>query len=360
MRSARDWPRRLRLLALLGTCLALPPWGVVAHAGDALGERIVRGRVYNIDRGEGVPVASAVVSFRNLDASGPDASGLAVTDANGNFAFALALSSTDLVRLRASAPGFAPYTTSARADTLVGRTPAIEMGIGEAQPDRYRIRGHVSDGSRCQVDGGDAPVRLRRTGRTTRTSSTGNLYFGGVEDGDYALIIGRESLEVPVVIDGYDAEVQVCLTCPGLPSLDPPAGRQGATVFVSGDPCGALAPGRLATIYFDDVVVARTEAGQQGNFRVGISVPRAAAPGPHRVRVFGEDVAEIASATFVVDAVCRGDCDYDGEVAISELLRGVALALGNEVAACAAYGDPVSIDQLVGAVDNALSGCDEP
>jgi hypothetical protein len=48
-------------------------------------------------------------------------------------------------------------------------------------------------------------------------------------------------------------------------------------------------------------------------------------------------------------------------VTINELLRGVALALGTSTLPCPAYGSaPVTIDQLITAVDRALNGCDQP
>ena len=60
--------------------------------------------------------------------------------------------------------------------------------------------------------------------------------------------------------------------------------------------------------------------------------------------------------------VCIGDCGMDGTVTISELIRGVRIALGSaEVDACPAFdsnGDQaVTINELVSAVRNALNGC---
>lgn len=57
---------------------------------------------------------------------------------------------------------------------------------------------------------------------------------------------------------------------------------------------------------------------------------------------------------------CAGDCDGDGTVAVSEVIRLVALALGQAAADC---GSPpavavcVAIDDVVRAVGNALAGC---
>ncbi len=60
-------------------------------------------------------------------------------------------------------------------------------------------------------------------------------------------------------------------------------------------------------------------------------------------------------------AQCTGDCDGDGMVTIAELMRGVALALGQTPAGdCAAYtpcaAAPVCIDGLLAAVGHALAG----
>ena len=58
--------------------------------------------------------------------------------------------------------------------------------------------------------------------------------------------------------------------------------------------------------------------------------------------------------------ICAGDCDGDGTVAVSEVVRLVALALGQAAADC---GSPpavavcVAIDDVVRAVGNALAGC---
>jgi YVTN family beta-propeller protein len=59
---------------------------------------------------------------------------------------------------------------------------------------------------------------------------------------------------------------------------------------------------------------------------------------------------------------CAGDCDGDGEVSISELIRGVNIALGNDpVSNCPAFdtsGDgEVAISEIIAAVNAALSGC---
>jgi hypothetical protein len=69
----------------------------------------------------------------------------------------------------------------------------------------------------------------------------------------------------------------------------------------------------------------------------------------------------IATATATVKA-CAGDCDGDGRVAISELVGGVNIALGNApVGSCPALNPnrdgSVSIDELVAAVDAAQTGC---
>jgi hypothetical protein len=59
---------------------------------------------------------------------------------------------------------------------------------------------------------------------------------------------------------------------------------------------------------------------------------------------------------------CGGDCDGDRRVTISELVRGVAIALGGgDSGVCSALDEDhdaaVSIAELVAAVGNALNGC---
>ena len=357
--SDRRTSLRRFLFILLATVALASTVG--ADDDDNLGQRIVRGRVYNLDRGEGVPIASATISFRNLQGSGPDASGLAVTDVNGSFAFAITLRGGDIVRLTASAPGFEPFTTSERADQLVGRNPAIEIGLGEPSPGRHRVRGHLAMGAGCAFDAPNVQVRLRRSGQQSRSNASGMFHFDEVADGDYVLRVGRLDLELPVTVDGADQEIAFCIDCPNLPTVDPESGHPGATVRVETPECVALTPPQPITIYFDDTLVASTESGVFGTFAAEFAVPLYAQNGAHRVRVFTEDTAEIASTQFVVTEACPGDCNRDGEVTIDELLRGVALALGTTTLPCPAYGNAaVTIDKLVTAVDRALNGCDQP
>ncbi len=59
---------------------------------------------------------------------------------------------------------------------------------------------------------------------------------------------------------------------------------------------------------------------------------------------------------------CAGDCNGDGTVFIDDLLRAVAIALGDrDLAACAAADRnddaAITIDELVAALHNALGGC---
>ena len=59
---------------------------------------------------------------------------------------------------------------------------------------------------------------------------------------------------------------------------------------------------------------------------------------------------------------CVGDCDGNGMVSITELIRGVNIALGSTaVATCPAFdldgNGQVSINELIAAVNSALNGC---
>lgn len=69
-------------------------------------------------------------------------------------------------------------------------------------------------------------------------------------------------------------------------------------------------------------------------------------------------------AAVVSPAACRGDCDEDGVVSVSELIRGVNVALGMSPASTCPpmdrNGDQVvMIDELVEATTNALTRCPE-
>ena len=59
---------------------------------------------------------------------------------------------------------------------------------------------------------------------------------------------------------------------------------------------------------------------------------------------------------------CRGDCNSDGTVKIDELLRGVAIALGEQSTGACPSSDTnsdgfVRIDELMAALASALYGC---
>jgi hypothetical protein len=59
---------------------------------------------------------------------------------------------------------------------------------------------------------------------------------------------------------------------------------------------------------------------------------------------------------------CVGDCNHDGRVSVDELITGVNIALGTQIAAvCPAFdanGDgKVTVSILITAVNNLLSGC---
>ena len=64
----------------------------------------------------------------------------------------------------------------------------------------------------------------------------------------------------------------------------------------------------------------------------------------------------------VVDALCAGDCDGDGAVAIFEIVRGLNVLLGSDsLSVCPVFdvdGDgDVRINEVILAISNALRGC---
>lgn len=74
------------------------------------------------------------------------------------------------------------------------------------------------------------------------------------------------------------------------------------------------------------------------------------------------DMQIVAEFERVGGGACVGDCNGNGTVAINELIVGVNIALGRQrVSACRAFdsnqSQSVTINELVRAVGNALSGC---
>ncbi len=84
-----------------------------------------------------------------------------------------------------------------------------------------------------------------------------------------------------------------------------------------------------------------------------------AARGRLEIWLFAAALARLAAPTpALAGAVCAGDCDGDGRVAIEELITGVNIALGNlDLSVCPAFAPDASIAILVRAVNNALDGC---
>jgi len=96
-------------------------------------------------------------------------------------------------------------------------------------------------------------------------------------------------------------------------------------------------------------------AGGQFPSRVTLTVVSGARNGNVAAAYFGHNAG--------CHPTCVGDCDRDGIVSIDELVRGVAMALGESAAASCAAADTnsdliVSIAELVTAVRHALDGCE--
>jgi hypothetical protein len=70
----------------------------------------------------------------------------------------------------------------------------------------------------------------------------------------------------------------------------------------------------------------------------------------------------IQDGSVLVSGGCNGNCDYSGQVTVDDILKMVAIALGNgSVASCPAgdsNGDgQITVDEILAAVNNALNGC---
>jgi hypothetical protein len=144
-----------------------------------------------------------------------------------------------------------------------------------------------------------------------------------------------------------------------VPSTGPP----GIQVRLAGT-CYPIHSGRSGFIFFDDILVAEVRGDTPGDYSASFQIPVDTAIGVHRLSMrYSKDVpSDIVSVPFVVLPFCRGDCDGDGVVTVSELIRGVAIALGRlPLSACADLdvdgGGTIDIDELILAVADAQSGC---
>jgi len=74
------------------------------------------------------------------------------------------------------------------------------------------------------------------------------------------------------------------------------------------------------------------------------------------------DTATASPSATPTQPVCVGDCNHNLAVTVDELLRGVRISLGEgPLSLCPAMdrngSGEVTVDELVTAVDNALTGC---
>lgn len=91
-------------------------------------------------------------------------------------------------------------------------------------------------------------------------------------------------------------------------------------------------------------------------------VPPTSTPPPTPTPTETSPPTATATQTVPPNETCDGDCDGNGVVSISELIRGVNIALGNlALEACPSFdinGDGmVGINELISAVLDALNGC---
>jgi hypothetical protein len=61
------------------------------------------------------------------------------------------------------------------------------------------------------------------------------------------------------------------------------------------------------------------------------------------------------------DVACPGDCNFDGAVAVNELITSINISLGSSLALCV-VSDPsgdgdVTVSELVQGIRGALEGC---
>jgi hypothetical protein len=162
----------------------------------------------------------------------------------------------------------------------------------------------------------------------------------------------------PRVGDVVHVTVDTVRRSPGLIGR-PVYNIRGTTPFFTGD----ISPQRFTG---PTRVTYELQAVQAGTAEISIGMTfetRQGCPGNDFYPAGG-----LASQVFpitIAAAVCAGDCDADGRVAVAELVTGVRMALGDAApTACPAMDgnrrSGVQVDDLVAAVNYALNGCPPP
>jgi hypothetical protein len=125
-------------------------------------------------------------------------------------------------------------------------------------------------------------------------------------------------------------------------------------------------PGAISVVDTTLFSVANVISDPYGYTRGGIAISMTAAGcplGPRRTPARTATATPTAVATPTRSLPhCVADCNGDSRVTIDELVRGVRIALGENLLGDCRSADAnndlrVSIDELVGAVRSALEGC---
>ena len=268
----------------------------------------IRGVVSDASRGSGAPIANATVDYvyYSYEDAFPEIHGSLLTDAEGRYAFHVPLGPSDYVALSVSAPGFATFSTyAAPSQVLAGM--AFDVALAPVGGEVEIAPANLSLECTSSFD-----VTISNT---SATGETAVILFVAV-----AFHYGEGV---------YGQEFTVDLSQIHFPL--------------------ALASG-------DHITFPVTfHSGGQFPSRVTLTVVSGARNGNVAAAYFGNNAGCHPS--------CVGDCDGDGIVSIGDLVRGVALALGELVAApCLAVDTnsdlTVSIAELVAAVRHALDGCE--
>jgi hypothetical protein len=117
-------------------------------------------------------------------------------------------------------------------------------------------------------------------------------------------------------------------------------------------------------------LVGEVGPGEGGHADLSVKVKSDATPGTEIINfgtVYFPSVPETTRTNGVVSTValtltCTGDCDGSSDVAISEIITMVNIALGNAPLSACTAGDAdgsgtIEINEIILAVNNALNGC---
>src|SRR5262249_19860844 len=136
-----------------------------------------------------------------------------------------------------------------------------------------------------------------------------------------------------------------------------PTGTITEYPLTHGEEVGPIAGGPDGNVWFVGSLLGKiTPGGTISEYPLPAGDPVGITGGPDGNVWFADEVRNSISKVVLVPPRCIGDCNGDHSVTVGEILTMVNITLGT--AACSDCADcPITVDQIIAALNNALNGC---